>query len=233
MGNNTKLLQRLVVLAGKDGFVLDETIGIGYLVNVLKKYGFMMLRGRLRSFGKKGISNSLFVGENVVLLNKKTLKIGPKVKLHDNVYIDALSKDGVEIGENVVLGRNSRIECTGSLNHVGKGISIGNNSSFGNDCFFGAAGGISIGSDVLGGQYIRFHSENHNFSDKLVPIKQQGVTHEGITIGDDCWLGSGSVFLDGVTLGKGCVVGANAVVTKSFPEYSVIAGNPAKLIKQR
>ena len=137
------------------------------------------------------------------------------------------------LGNYVVLGRNTRIESTGSLQSVGKGVKIGDRSTFGSDCFFGAAGGIEIGNDVVAGQYIRFHSENHSYDDKDVLIKDQGVTHKGIRIGNNCWIGAGAVFLDGSELGDGCVVAANAVVTKKFPADSVVGGVPAKLIKKR
>ena len=166
-------------------------------------------------------------------IEKCYLTIGAKTKLHDGVYIDALSTDGVKIGDHVVIGRNTRIESTGSLEFVGKGVKIGNRTTFGNDCFFGAAGGIEIGEDVVAGQYIRFHSENHNFDDTEELIKNQGVSHKGIRIGNNCWIGSGAVFLDGAELEDGCVVGANSVVTKHFPANSVIAGVPAKLIRTR
>lgn len=90
-----------------------------------------------------------------------------------------------------------------------------------------------IGKDVIAGQYIRFHSENHNYSDVNRLIREQGVTHQGIQIGNNCWIGAGVVFLDGAELGDGCVVGANAVVTKKFPRNTVIAGIPAKIVRNR
>lgn len=99
--------------------------------------------------------------------------MGNQCKLHDNVYVDALSRDGVRLGDRVILGRGTRIECTGSLKYVGKGVMIGNDTTFGNDCFFGAAGGIKIGNDVVAGQFIRFHSENHNYEDMDTLIKDQ------------------------------------------------------------
>lgn len=149
------------------------------------------------------------------------------------MYIDALSEDGVTLGDNVILGRNSRIECTGSLKSLGRGIKIGSGTTFGSDCYFGAAGGIEIGEDVVAGQYIRFHSENHNFDDISELIKNQGVSHKGIKVGDNCWIGAGAVFLDGCEVGDGCVVAANAVVTGRFPANVVIGGVPAKVISAR
>ena len=140
---------------------------------------------------------------------------------------------GVQLGNQVVLGRNTRIECTGGLQCIGKGVKIGNRTTFGNDCMFGAAGGIEVGDDVVAGQFIRFHSENHNYNDLTKLIREQGVSHKGIKIGDNCWIGAGAVFLDGAELGDGCVVGANAVVTKKFPDNVVLAGIPAKIVKNR
>lgn len=225
----------LLKIAGKENFELDENIGMSYLFSVCWKYSWMLVRGKVFSFGYRLISNDVFVGKNVKVLQKKKIFIGRKVKIHDGVYLDALtdSRGGIYIGDNVVIGRNTRIESTGSLASIGHGVRIGARTTFGSDCYFGAAGGIEIGEDVVAGQLIRFHSENHNYIDLTKLIKDQGVTHKGIKIGNNCWIGAGVVFLDGAKLGDGCVVGANAVVTKEFPDNSVIGGIPAKILKNR
>jgi acetyltransferase-like isoleucine patch superfamily enzyme len=76
---------------------------------------------------------------------------------------------------------------------------------------------------------------NHEFSDVEMPIRHQGVTRGGrIFIERNCWLGHGAVIVCNhgeLTIGRNSVVGANAVVTRSFPAFSVIAGNPATLIR--
>lgn len=223
----------LLKIAGKDNFQLDPEIDMGYILRQCWKYGWMMVRGRAFSFGYRKISKNVFVGKSVKVVEKKHLTIGQKTKLQDGVYIDALSRDGVLIGDSSVIGRNTRIECTGGLQNIGKGVKIGNRTTFGNDCMFGAAGGIEIGNDVVAGQFIRFHSENHNYNDLTKLIREQGVSHKGIKIGNNCWIGAGSVFLDGAELGDGCVVGANAVITKKFPDNVVIVGIPAKIIATR
>lgn len=223
----------LLKMAGKTDFELDSRISMWYIVRTCWIYGWMMVRGILRSIGYKDISSSVFIGKAVKLYEKRYLKIGKKVKLRDGVKIDALSTDGVKIGDYCILGKNTAIECTGSLSAIGKGVEIGNCTTFGGDCFFGAAGGIKIGNDVVAGQYIRFHSENHNYERLDIPIREQGVTHEGIEVGDNCWIGSGVVFLDGARVGNGCVIAANAVVTKQFPDNVIIGGIPAKIIKKR
>lgn len=227
------IIDRLLKIAGKDNFQIDSNIGINYIIMQCWKYGWMMLRGKVFSFHYNKIANSVFIGKKVKIIEKRKLFIGYKTKLQDRVYIDALSKEGVHIGNQAVIGRNSRIECTGGLQNIGKGVKIGDRTTFGNDCMFGAAGGIEVGNDVVAGQFIRFHSENHNYQDENKLIREQGVTHKGIKVGNNCWIGSGAVFLDGAEIGNGCVVGANAVITKKFPDDVVIAGIPAKIVSER
>lgn len=230
---NMSALDVLLRIAGKDNFQLDPNIDTEYILNQCWKYGWMMVRGKFFSFGHKKIAKNVFIGKRVKVIEKKHLTLGQKAKLQDGVYIDALSQDGVLIGDGVVIGRNTRIECTGGLQCIGKGVKIGRRTTFGNDCMFGAAGGIEIGDDVVAGQFIRFHSENHNYNDLTKLIREQGVSHKGIKVGNNCWIGAGVVFLDGAELGDGCVVGANAVVTKKFPNNAVIAGVPAKIVHVR
>ena len=222
------VIDMLLRIAGKDNFQLDSDIDTGYILRQCWKYGWMMVRGKAFSFGHEKIAKNVFIGKNVKAIEKKHLTIGQKTKLQDGVYIDALSREGVSIGDSVVIGRNTRIECTGGLQSIGKGVRIGNRTTFGNDCMFGAAGGIEIGDDVVAGQFIRFHSENHNYNDLTKLIRDKGIK-----IGNNCWIGAGAVFLDGAELGDGCVVGANAVITKKFPDNVVVAGIPAKVIATR
>lgn len=227
------LKEKLMKIAGKDNFKLDKRIESPYIIRLCIKYGFMILRGKLRSLGYPGLSRDIFIGKNVKFYSKKNITAGSKTKLHNGVKIDALSIEGVTIGSYCVLGEYTKIECTGSLNLLGKGVVIGDRTTFGSNCFFGAAGGINIGMDVVAGQFIRFHSENHNYKNKDKLIKDQGVAHKGIKIGNNCWIGAGVVFLDGAELGDGCVVAANAVVTKKFPPNVVIGGIPAKILQNR
>ena len=192
------------------------------------------MHGGVKGLGVTCLSGKPLVGKKVKIRCRKMLTCGAKVRLQDGVYIDALSRDGVFLGDRSLLGRNTRIECTGSLRSIGKGVKVGRDSTFGSDCYFGAAGGITIGEDVMAGQYICFHSENHVFEDMNRPIREQGVTHQGIKFGDNVWIGAGAVFLDGADVGEGCMVAGNAVVTGGeYPPYSVIGGVPARVLKSR
>lgn len=66
-----------------------------------------------------------------------------------------------------------------------------------------------------------------------VPMAMQGLENLPVTVGDDVWIGSRVMILPGVKIGKGSIIGAGAVVTKDIPEYSIVGGVPAKLIRSR
>ncbi|RZK88089.1 MAG: acyltransferase, partial [Hymenobacter sp.] len=92
---------------------------------------------------------------------------------------------------------------------------------------------LSIGDDCIIGQYFSCHPENHVHDQPDELIRLQGVTRQGISIGANCWIGSKVTVLDGVVIGAGCVVAAGAVVTRSVPAGSVVAGVPARIISSR
>ena len=214
-------------------YTIDPAVPTTALVTVLKERGFAYLRGMLRTPWLGSSSGPVFVGRRVQILNSRSLHLGRSVTFEDDVKIDALSKHGVHIGNNVSIGRFSVIECTGVLTHLGEGFWIGDNSNLGDYNFVGAAGGVRIGRNVLIGQGVRFHSENHVFARTDIPIKAQGVTNEGIMVEDDVWLGSGVIVLDGVTIGRGAVVAAGSVVTKDVPPFAIVGGVPARVLRFR
>lgn len=94
---------------------------------------------------------------------------------------------------------------------------------------------IELEDNVLVGPHVFIVDYNHEYSDPDLPILAQGETEGGrIVIGRNSWIGYGSVVCCGegqLTLGRNCVVAANSVVLSSFPDFSVVAGSPAKLIK--
>ena len=143
-----------------------------------------------------------------------------------------MAKKDIYFGDNISLGKYTIMRGSGRISELGKGIKIGHNFGCGDFCFFGSAGGIEIGDDVIMGQNVRFHAQSHNYEGQDL-IRCQGVTSKGIKIGNNCWIGSGVVILDGITIGNGCVIGSNTIVTKSFPDNCVIVGNPARILKKR
>lgn len=112
-----------------------------------------------------------------------------------------------------------------------KNIQIGDNVSIHPMCYIDAAGGITIGDNVSIAHSSTLISTNHTWDDVALPIKYNPETFAEIIIEDDVWIGCGVRVLAGVTLGNRSVVAAGAVVNKSFGNYSLIGGVPARLIK--
>jgi len=110
-------------------------------------------------------------------------------------------------------------------------VEIGDYSSFGNRCVI--QGGVKIGSHVMMGPDVKIYTRTHNFQDISRPMRLQGDTFDPVIIGDDVWIGCNVVILPGTTIGSHAVIGAGAVVTKDIPEYAVVVGNPARIVKFR
>lgn len=227
-------MQKLIRKIKSDpDYTIDPDLPTTALVTMIKDRGFSYLRGSFRRPFLDSCLGPFFVGRRVQLLNTRNLRVGSSVTLEDDVKIDALSRKGVWLGSNVSIGRFSVIECTGVVSHLGVGFSIGENSNLGDYSFVGAAGGVTIGKNVLVGQGVRFHSENHVIERADIPIKEQGVTNQGIVVEDDVWLGSGAILLDGVRVGTGAVVAAGSVVNKDVPPFAVVGGVPARVLRYR
>lgn len=130
------------------------------------------------------------------------------------------------------LGKRSNIEQGA---HFGKGfdIEMGYHSSIGKNCKIPA--NIKIGNEVMMGNNVTIFSSSHVFDRTDVPIQAQGMkSYPPFEIEDDVWIGQNVIIMPKVgKLAKGTIVGAGSVVTKQFPEYSIIGGNPARLIRMR
>ena len=110
----------------------------------------------------------------------------------------------------------------------GKPVSIGKRCFIQQCCTFFGRGGIEIGDDVFIGPKCNLITINHDVN----PDNRSATYGKPIKIEDKVWLGINSTVLPGVTLGYGCIVGANSVVTKDVPPMTIVAGNPARIIKK-
>jgi len=228
-----KLVEKIVRILKNDPiYSLDKDYSLREIITVVKLRFIQMIRGLIKSIliKNKGI---FFCGKGVKIEFGYLIKAGYNLIIENNVIINALSKNGVILGNNVTIAKNSILQCTGIIANKGIGITIGNNSAVGAQSYLGGQGGIQIGNDVIMGPGVMIFSENHNYDDKEILIRKQGENRKGVKIGNNCWLGAGSTILDGVVIGEGCVIAAGSVVTKSFPKDSIIAGVPAKVIKSR
>lgn len=128
-------------------------------------------------------------------------------------------------------GKNVTIE-KGAYFGYGFHIRIGDNSGLGVNCV--VPDGSIIGNDVMMGPNCYIHDRNHIFERTDIPMRLQGATiPKPVIIDDDVWIGRNVTIMVGRHISKGTIVASNSVVTKDFPPYSIIGGNPAKLIRSR
>lgn len=170
----------------------------------------------------------------------KFTKISPSVRLK-NVFLEgsnvirkntkmySKSKNGIVIGTGTEFGPNCGITSKGENSK----IVIGKNCAFGENVAISGLEDITIGNNALFASNILILSTNHNYENPDVAVKFQGSRGDKITIGSDGWVGDGVTILAGANIGNHCIIGSKSVVTRgNIPDYSVVAGNPARIVKR-
>lgn len=127
-------------------------------------------------------------------------------------------------------GKNINVE-RGADFGLGKSISIGHNSGLGINC--NVRGPLKIGCDVMMGPNVRIITHTHNYDRTDIPMREQGGKVQKVNIGNDVWIGAGVIILPGISIGNGAIIGAGAVVAKDVPDFAIVGGVPAKIIKLR
>lgn len=226
-----KILELLIRRRNKQ-FAFDPRLSGGMILSFLLGRCTEVLRGlRLLLAGRR--PNGLMLGRGIHFSYLSRIRWGRFLRLGDHVSLSGLGHEGIILGNNVGIGAHSRIVVSTSLNEIGSHIRIGDNVGIGEFAYLGGAGGLEIGSDCIIGQYFSCHPENHRYDQQGIPIRRQGVHRKGISIGNNCWIGSKVTILDGVCIGDGCVIAAGAVVTRSIPPDSVARGVPARIVGHR
>lgn len=130
-------------------------------------------------------------------------------------------------------GKDCNIE-KGAYFGSGKDISLGNKSGLGTN-FKMLNREVTIGNYLMMGEDVLFLGGGHNFDRTDVPMGEQGGKEKTpLTIADDVWIGARVIILPGCTkIGKGVIIGAGSVVTKDIPDYAIVGGNPARIIRHR
>jgi len=171
---------------------------------------------------------TVWISNNIKKIDYSSL-IGKDCFLNGGQYI--------EIGKNSVIGRHGVLTCWDSYQGESftPSIIIGDNCSIGEFCHITSTNSITIGNGVLTGRRITITDNSHGGSYRvemdILPINRRICSKGPVVIEDNVWIGDKACIMAGVRVGKGTIIAANAVVTKDVPAYSLVAGIPAKVIK--
>lgn len=133
-----------------------------------------------------------------------------------------------------IFKKSGKIITVNRKAYFGNGaeVEIGDYSGIGADCVL--PNNIKMGNYIMMAPEVHILGANHKFDRTDIPMGQQGNAEKKITvIEDDCWIGTRAIITSGRRVSEGSIIAAGAVLTKDFPKYSIVGGNPAKLIKSR
>lgn len=155
------------------------------------------------TFGR--IGNMTYIGRPTFIEGRKNIYIGNRVRVFPGIRMEAIGNGTIKIGDNTAIEQNVHIT---------------------------SGGGVHIGNDVTIVANVCITNIDHQYEDIDKSVLNQGIKVTDTKIGDGCFIGFGAVIQAGTTLGTHCIVGANAVVRGNFPDYSVIVGVPARIVKR-
>ncbi|MCI5188901.1 MAG: acyltransferase [Candidatus Electrothrix sp. AS4_5] len=164
------------------------------------------LRAVFYMFFFRSLEFPSYIGKPTALLGVKNITIKKKVRIFPGVRLEAHNGGSILIEQNVSIAQNVHLTCS-AINLV-----------------------ISHGTIILANTYITNIDHRYDIID--TPIFDQPISISPTFIGANCFIGMGVAIQAGTILGKQCIVGANAVVRGIFPDYSVIVGVPAKIVKR-
>ncbi len=136
--------------------------------------------------------------------------------------------ENVALGECVYVGHYAILK-----GYYQNALEVGDRCWIGQAAFLHAAGGITIGADVGIAPHVKILSSLHGEPGQYLPIMEAQLQLAPVVIGKGADVGIGAILLPGVTVGEGAQVGAGAVVTRDVEPFSVVAGNPAKVLRSR
>jgi len=159
-------------------------------------------------------------------------KIEDFKKIGDNVIFEkgvlVFHPQNISIGKNVYIGHNTILK-----GYYKNEMTIGDHTWIGQCCFLHSAGGITIGKAVGIGPMVKILTSVHSDDNLSKPVLFNDLEFKKVIICDGCDIGMGSIILPGVKIEEGSIVGAGSVVTKDVPPYSVVAGVPARVLRER
>lgn len=230
---NHKFFYRFVAKLSNNGKYMN--LVTKYLV-ILKIHTFLITKLRHMLSIKISLKNKLKSLKNYFFWRRISKKLGgAKSRVYFDSKVNIVNPDAIFFGSNVGVGEGTRflpIKVSVGKAYTPK-IIIGDGCQIGKNNSFACIHNITIGNNVLFAGNVHITDHSHGYEDITLPVfKQPLISKGGISIGEDSWLGFSCEILSGVNIGKHCVVAARAVVTKDVPDYCVVAGNPAKIIKK-
>lgn len=163
-------------------------------------------------------------------------KFGKEVSIHYTCDVRRSCANRISIGDSVYLAPDVWLNVPERTADAVPAIILGDGCRIGRRCMITAKNSVCLEAEVLLGPSVLIADHGHEFSDIGVPIHAQGLTPGGtVRLERNCWIGYGAAVVctsGELVIGQNSVIGANSVVTQSVPPFSVVAGNPGKIVRQ-
>lgn len=170
------------------------------------KKAVWFLKTQMLKFNYGSVGKHSYIAPQTFVQRKKNLFLGNNVRIYPGLRAEMTKESAqIVIGDNTSIGQNFHIVSYDSVLKIGKDTTISGN--------------------------VFVSNVNHDYSKLGVHILEQDMIKKDTIIGENCFIGYGAVILPGTKLGRQCIVGANAVVSGVFPDYCVLAGVPASIVK--
>ena len=189
----------------------------------------LLLRSKLYPLLLGHTGRNVTFGTNVVLRHPHKIRIGDDVVIDDGCCLDAKGTDnrGIDIGRGVFIGRGTILSCKNG------DIIVDDHANIGFNCQIFSGGRVRLGKHALVAAYTYLVGGDHAHERTDTPVLYQGRSARGIEVDDHTWLGAHVVVTDGAVIGRDTIVGAGAVVRGEIPPFSVAAGVPARVLRDR
>lgn len=147
--------------------------------------------------------------------------------------IRLLGEGRIEVNDGVYIGADCWLQALPDGQNVSPAISIGSGTSIAGSCVISAVRQVRIEKNVLFAKNAYVSDHKHNYSDRNLPVKAQGLDKIGpVLIKEGAWIGQNVIVCPGVTIGRGAVIGANSMVNIDVPDFCIAAGSPARIIRK-
>lgn len=166
-------------------------------------------------------------GVHLALAGRSSLSIGRQVFIPRSIEVLGNDDGSILIGDQVSIDSGARLHVANKAT-----LRVGDRVGIGPYNFLNAFDDLTIGGDTMFGPFVNVNCADHGM-DRLAPMREQAGYYGPVTIGSDCWLGAMVVVTRGVTIGDGAVVGAGSIVTRDIPPYTIAAGSPCCVLRER